>query len=111
MEAICGHQEEPHEPKNKTTTISTHHIVRGSLEETDQCRLAPFVDYDDFDAAAEKLRNALMDVEPFDVEFSKFELFENGSSATLYLDPEVNVGYFVIFDNTLATKRNSGFIR
>lgn len=52
--------------------------------------LAPFVTYRDMKAAKEYLYNYLQHIEPFDLSFEKFEIFDNPGSSTLYLDPIIN---------------------
>eukprot|EP01105_Mastigella_eilhardi_P018934 TRINITY_DN4427_c0_g1_i1.p1 TRINITY_DN4427_c0_g1~~TRINITY_DN4427_c0_g1_i1.p1 ORF type:complete len:292 (-),score=113.04 TRINITY_DN4427_c0_g1_i1:48-923(-) len=51
--------------------------------------LQPFVSADRFDDAARHLREALRGFAPFHVRIARFEIYENGGSATLYLAPEV----------------------
>jgi len=54
--------------------------------------LAPFVEYAAFTEAHNQLRNSLQHMEPFHLAFNTFELFMNGGSNTLYLDPVVTPG-------------------
>jgi len=49
--------------------------------------LQPFVDSTYFDIAAEDLSKFLQQVEPFHLNFDKFEIFHNRGSATLFLNP------------------------
>jgi len=51
--------------------------------------LSPFVRPSEFDRATAVLREAVRDIEPFEVEIPTIELFDNGKSFTLYLDPVV----------------------
>jgi len=51
--------------------------------------LAPFFEPSKFDQAKAELTEALQSLEPFNIKFEKFELFRNGQSSTLYLDPIV----------------------
>jgi len=51
--------------------------------------LAPFVEYKKFGDAEAHLRKVLKDFDPISVSFEKFELFQNKSSNTLFLDPIV----------------------
>ena len=51
--------------------------------------LSPFVRPVDFDKAVEDLVEVLKNFEPFDVEINSIKLFDNGTSFTLYFDPEV----------------------
>jgi len=51
--------------------------------------LQPFVNSSQFDEAEKALREVLANVQPFRLNFSRFELFRNAGSATLYLDPEI----------------------
>jgi poly(A) polymerase len=51
--------------------------------------LAPFVEQHYFDQAAEQLRAALADIEPFRVDIPRIEMFDNRSSFTVYLEPHI----------------------
>jgi len=48
----------------------------------------PVVIHDDIDIAYQRMVNILQDVQPFVLQFSKFEIFQNNTSSTLFLEPE-----------------------
>jgi len=52
--------------------------------------LAPFFEPRKFNQVQAELTEALQSLEPFNIRFEKFELFKNGQSNTLYLDPIIN---------------------
>jgi len=49
---------------------------------------APFVHPNYYTEAKTKIREVLKSIEPFEINFAKFELFKNNSSTTLYLAPQ-----------------------
>ena len=49
---------------------------------------APFVHPKHYKEAKTKLREALKNIEPFEINFEDFELFNNNNSSTLYLAPQ-----------------------
>ncbi len=49
---------------------------------------APFVHPRHYTDAKMHVREALKNIEPFEINFAKFELFKNASSATMYLAPQ-----------------------
>ena len=49
---------------------------------------APFVHPKHYNAAKNKIREALKGIEPFEINFANFEVFKNNYSSTLYLAPQ-----------------------
>ena len=50
--------------------------------------VAPFVHPRHYPEAKQKIREAIKSIEPFEINFAKFEIFKNQYSSTLYLAPE-----------------------
>lgn len=50
--------------------------------------ISPFVHPKHYPDAKEEIRKSLKSIEPFEINFAKFELFKNKYSSTLYLAPE-----------------------
>ena len=49
---------------------------------------APFVHPTHYSKAKSLIREALKNIEPFEINFANFEIFKNNNSSTLYLAPE-----------------------
>lgn len=96
MEAIRRYQEASHESEDKATTLPAHHSVCSVC--SDPCsndRINPFAAHDCMDVASSRILPALSAFEPFELSFSKFEIFSNNTSTTLYLAPDDNVRAFL----------------
>ena len=50
--------------------------------------VAPFVHPNHYPEAKQKIREEIKNIEPFEINFAKFEIFKNQYSSTLYLAPE-----------------------
>ena len=62
------------------------HIKRPPYPHITLC--APFIHPDYYSEAKVKFREALKNIEPFEINFANFELFKYDNSTTLYLPPE-----------------------
>ena len=56
-------------------------------------RMAPFVRSSKFDEAEQQIREVTQTIEPFQLNFATFEIFNNRQSQTLFLKPEITVIY------------------
>ena len=64
---------------------------------------APFVHPKHYKDAKNKIREALKNIEPFEICFANFELFKNNFSTTLYLAPESEVEIMKLYKELMST--------
>ena len=68
---------------------------------------APFVAPKNYNEAKIKIREALKNIEPFEINFANFELFKNNYSTTLYLAPQSNTEVTQLYKALMATLPSS----
>jgi len=64
---------------------------------------APFVHPKYYNEAKINIRESLKSIEPFEINFSKFELFKNNYSTTLYLSPESTTEIKQLYNALIST--------